>query len=206
MYQSPMRQYALVIFVKNPEHGKIKTRLAASIGDDKALNVYRQLLLHTKAVTENLPFDKIVFYSERIVEPDMWDENYYKQIQEGNNLGERMKNAFNFAFNNVHSKVVIIGTDCPGLNEQIITKAFKALDDTDVVIGPAFDGGYYLLGLNKLHSFLFEDIQWSTAQVLPATIEKCRHHQLSVSLLQQLHDIDEEKDLIHVQHHHTNIQ
>ena len=200
MHQQVMKQqHALMIFVKNLAYGKVKTRLAASVGNDKALNIYRQLLEHTRSVTESLPVDKIVFYAEEIVEQDMWsNESYQKQLQQGTDLGERMKNAFSFAFDAGYSKVVIIGTDCPALTGHIIENTFVNLDNTDVVIGPAFDGGYYLLALKHSHSFLFEHIQWSTASVLPSTVERCRQHGLALSLLQELHDIDEEKDLVHL--------
>jgi uncharacterized protein len=200
MHQQVMKQqHALMIFVKNLVHGKVKTRLAASVGNEMALNIYRQLLEHSRCVTETLPVDKIVFYAEQIVEQDMWsNEIYEKQLQAGNDLGERMKNAFSFAFNKGYSKVVIIGTDCPSLTGNIIEDAFKKLETADAVIGPAFDGGYYLLGLKQAHSFLFEHMQWSTAGVLAATIERCRQHGLAFSLLQELHDIDEEKDLVHL--------
>jgi uncharacterized protein len=194
-----MHQHALLIFAKNPVNGKVKTRLAASIGDEEAFSVYEQLLKHTKAVTKNLPVDKIVFYSEHADERDLWDnDSYSKQVQLGNDLGARMKNAFIFAFDHAYSKAVVIGTDCPALNEQLIDDAFNRLEEADVVIGPAFDGGYYLLGIKQVYSFLFENMQWSTTGLLSETINRCRYNQLSFSLLKKLHDVDEEKDLVYL--------
>jgi rSAM/selenodomain-associated transferase 1 len=193
-------QHVIIIFAKNPVYGTVKTRLAVSVGNDEALKIYNQLSQHTKSVTESLAVDKIVFYSDYIQGKDIWDnEKYKKQTQSGSDLGERMLNAFSFVFQGGYSKAVIVGTDCPALSEQIIQVAFKTLDDVDVVIGPAFDGGYYLLGLKRVYAFLFENIGWSTGDVLAETINRCKLHHLSFALLQQLHDVDEVKDLVHLE-------
>ncbi len=185
----------MLIFTKNPEAGKVKTRLAATLGDDEALAIYRQLLSHTISVTEYLPVDKFVFYSNHIEQEDFWhSKHYYKEVQQGFDLGERMKNAFDVTFQNGYDKIVIIGTDCPDLNAGIIMNAFAYLNSHDVVIGPAEDGGYYLLGMKQLHSQLFENITWSTSIVLDETVTKCAALQLDYCLLPVLKDIDEEKD------------
>ena len=194
-----MTKEALLIFAKNPEKGKVKTRLAATIGNEAALAVYTQLLSHTVAITGNLPMDKFVFYSSRIECEDVWDDKpYFKQLQKGNDLGERMNNAFAASFKKGYDSVVIIGTDCPELDEATIMNAFACLHFNDVVIGPAEDGGYYLLGMKQLHSTLFENIRWSTPTVLAETIEICKSHNLTYTLLPTLHDVDEEKDLSHL--------
>jgi uncharacterized protein len=191
-----MSKEALLIFTKNPEAGKVKTRLAATLGDEAALSIYRQLLLHTVSATEYLPVDKFVFYSNHIGQKDYWsDKNYYKLLQEGNDLGERMKNAFVAAFQKGYNKVVIIGTDCPDLNASVIMNAYVYLEDHDIVIGPASDGGYYLLGIKKLHPRLFEKIDWSTGKVLAQTLKICESSNLSTFLLPELSDIDDENDL-----------
>jgi uncharacterized protein len=191
-----MSKEALLIFTKNPEAGKVKTRLAATLGDEAALSIYRQLLLHTVSATEYLPVDKFVFYSNHIGQKDYWsDKNYYKLLQEGNDLGERMKNAFVAAFQKGYNKVVIIGTDCPDLNAPVIMNAYVYLEDHDIVIGPAIDGGYYLLGMKKLHPRLFEKIDWSTGKVLAQTLKICESSNLSTFLLPELSDIDDENDL-----------
>jgi len=187
---------ALIIFTKNPEAGKVKTRLAATLGDKEALAIYRQLLSHTISATEYLPVDKFVFYSNHIGQEDFWDsKHYYKEVQQGFDLGERMKNAFAATFQKGYDKTVIIGTDCPDLNAGIIMNAFAYLNSHDVVIGPAEDGGYYLLGMKQLHSQLFEKITWSTSIVLDETVRKCAVLRLGYYLLPVLKDIDEEKDL-----------
>lgn len=194
-----MNKQALLIFTKNPETGKVKTRLAATIGDAEALRVYKQLLMHTVSETNLVPADKYVFYDNYVDPDDIWDDKrYYKELQHGNDLGERMMNAFADTFRKGYDRIIIIGTDCPSLNQSIIQDAFSKLDDFDIVIGPALDGGYYLLGMKQCHDLLFKDIQWSTPNVFPATINRCKTADLLFFLLQPLHDIDEEKDLSEV--------
>jgi len=212
-----MTKQALLIFTKNPVAGQVKTRLAATLGNAEALSIYKQLLLHTVSVTEYLPVDKFVFYSNHIQQEDVWNGKHYsKELQQGNDLGERMKNAFSSIFQKGYDKAVIIGTDCPGLNAGIIMNTFAYLNLHDIAIGPAEDGGYYLLGMKQLYPGLFKNIKWSTNSVLGETISKCTALQLDYSLLPVLNDIDEEKDLQefklqteklekHVQHHHSNI-
>lgn len=193
-----MKKEALLIFVKNVQSGQVKTRLAATVGNEKALSVYKQLLSHTVSITQNLPVDKIVFYSD-FIEDDIWENNFYKkQIQEGNTLGMKMENAFKSSFTAGYEKLLIIGTDCPGINESILKNAFTQLNHFDILIGPATDGGYYLLGMKKAHPFLFKNIKWSTDVVLQQTVDLCNRNQLSYFLLPELSDIDEEKDLIHL--------
>lgn len=187
---------ALLIFAKNPEAGKVKTRLAATIGNEAALTVYKQLLSHTASTTTNLQIDKFVFYSNYISQQDLWsDKQFFKFAQEGNDLGERMKNAFTAIFHKEYKKMVIIGTDCPELHTDILLDAFKSLDSHDVVIGPAMDGGYYLLGMKQLHSSLFENIKWSTNSVFEDTRIICAKLGLNYFLLPILRDIDREEDL-----------
>lgn len=204
---------ALVIFAKNTEAGKVKTRLAATIGEEAALAVYYQLLSYTASITNDLSVDKFVFYSGYIEKLDAWDNNhYFKQIQQGNDLGERMQQAFETIFEKGYREIVIIGTDCHELQANIISKAFTSLDSHDVVIGPAADGGYYLLGMKQPYLTLFENISWSTNTVFYETILKCKTSQLDYCLLPILRDIDREEDLQYfkteknVQHYHTDLQ
>jgi uncharacterized protein len=186
----------LLIFAKNLIHGEVKTRLASTVGHDKAMTVYEQLIAHTIETTKHLPVDKTVFYSKRIELEDAWDNKIYeKNIQTGNDLGDKMKNAFATVFGNRNKKLVIIGTDCPDLNASVIMNAYVYLEDHDIVIGPASDGGYYLLGMKKLHPRLFEKIDWSTAKVLAQTLKICESSNLSTFLLPELSDIDDENDL-----------
>jgi uncharacterized protein len=192
-----MKENALIIFAKNLVYGKVKTRLAASVGNDAAFSIYKALLRHTRSVADFINADKIVFYSDKIEHNDEWNNDYSKTIQFGKDLGERMKNAFEGTFKNDYNKAMIIGTDCPFLPEQIIEDAFEKLNERDVVVGPAYDGGYYLLGMKKLHPCLFKNIHWSTPEVLKETLLACDKNDLDYFLLPALPDIDEEKDLIH---------
>ncbi len=187
---------ALLIFAKNIEYGKVKTRLAATIGNEQALIVYQKLIEHTIAITKKISVDKIVYYSDSIVEKDTWENNIYqKKLQSGNDLGERMKNAFKSSFTAGYDKVIIIGTDCFELNEGLISIAFEKMNDDDLVLGPAKDGGYYLLGMKNFHPSLFENIEWSSVKVLKQTLTTAMRLNLSVFLLPQLSDIDREADL-----------
>lgn len=199
-----MKQVVL-IFAKNLIHGEVKTRLAATAGKDVAFSVYKELLQHTKEITKDIAAGKIVFYSNDIEAQGIWsDETFNKQIQKGNDLGERMQNAFAYAFANGYKEVVIIGTDCFELTPAIIMGAFAYLKTHDIVIGPAEDGGYYLLGMKKLYSEMFQNILWSTDSVLQQTIAICKRKSLSCHLLQVLSDIDDEKDLLKTNSAFTN--
>ncbi|MEO6843613.1 MAG: TIGR04282 family arsenosugar biosynthesis glycosyltransferase [Ginsengibacter sp.] len=200
-----MTENALIIFVKNLIKGHVKTRLANTLGDDAAMEIYKQLLKNAHDKIQSLDVDKIVFYSE-FIEDDIWENNLFqKEIQEGNDLGERMENAFKSlsadqagSFTAGYKKVVIVGTDCPGINKDILEDGFLKLNNSDIVIGPATDGGYYLLGMKNMYSFLFQKIKWGTDTVLQQTIDLCNRNQLSYFLLPELTDIDDEKDLIHL--------
>lgn len=190
-----MRQ-ALLIFVKNAVESKVKTRLAATLGNTVALKVYRQLLEHTKKCTKLLSADKIIFYSDYFEDDDSWNNDvYHKEVQKGNNLGERMENAFEYAFEQGNDQVAIIGSDCFEISSEIIENAFAQLEHCDVVLGPALDGGYYLLGTKSLYRELFCDISWSTNQVLKQTIKGCTKLGLKITTLKELSDIDNEADL-----------
>ncbi|MGI8601238.1 MAG: TIGR04282 family arsenosugar biosynthesis glycosyltransferase [Chitinophagaceae bacterium] len=192
-----MQQDILIIFYKNLVRGKVKTRLAATIGVDNAFDIYKAMVEEVHFLSQKIKIDRIIYYSDHITKDDIWNNEYKKELQRGANLGEKMMNAFKDVFQMGYSKAVVIGTDCPSLTEDIINDAFNKLNNNDIVIGPAFDGGYYLLGMKILHTSLFQNIEWSTSQVLEQTTAKMNSHNLSYSLLQELHDIDEEKDLVH---------
>ncbi|HYI78143.1 MAG TPA: TIGR04282 family arsenosugar biosynthesis glycosyltransferase, partial [Chryseolinea sp.] len=140
-----MTKQLLIVFIKNPILGKVKTRLAASLGDQKALRVYKKLLDHTLRITGNLEYDKMVYYSDFVPEKDEWLGAGFKQgLQLGQDLGQKMKNAFKDGFRAGYSRIVIIGSDCFELTSYHIAKAFDSLENANVVVGPATDGGYYL--------------------------------------------------------------
>lgn len=190
-----MREVVL-IFARNLRYGEVKTRLAATAGDEVAFAVYKELLKYTQTITQNVAADKIVFFSNNIEADDIWgDEAFNKQIQSGNDLGERMQNAFAYAFENGYEKAIIIGTDCFELTPAIITEALDQLKNHDVVIGPATDGGYYLLGMKKMYRKIFEVKTWSSSSVFKDTMNTIDKLQLSCYQLEILNDVDEEKDL-----------
>ena len=197
LFLSTMKEKALLmIFAKNPEMGKVKTRLAKTIGDKNALMVYLKLLEHTHQVAEKTELEKAVFFSDKLEEFDLLD--YYKfpkYLQSGSDLGNRMENAFQKSFEKGFQKVGIIGSDCYQLTSKILEQAYIQLNDFDVVIGPAEDGGYYFLGTKKHYPFLFQNKNWSQDDVLLDTILDCKKNNLTYSLLETLVDIDTEKDL-----------
>ena len=184
----------IIVFTRNPELGKVKTRLAKTVGASSALDIYTFLLEHTEIIIRNITSDKAVYYSEKIREGDLWDNNIYlKYLQEGDDLGEKMHNAFKNAFNKDYEKVVIVGSDLFDLKESHLLEAFQKLNTRDVVIGPAKDGGYYLLGMKQLHPILFKNKKWGAATVLESTLNDLQ--QEKVKLLEALNDIDTFEDL-----------
>ena len=186
----------LLLFVRNPELGKVKTRLAAAIGPEKALDIYIRLLRHTRQITQNLPVQKLVYYADWVAENDIWPkEQYEKRLQPPGDLGEKMEAAFAAAFAEGYTSVVIIGSDCLQLTPAILQQAYMELVRHDVVIGPALDGGYYLLGMKQLHRALFRNKRWSTEHVFPDTLQDIRTLQLSYALLPRLSDVDHVEDL-----------
>jgi hypothetical protein len=186
----------LIIFAKVPEKGKVKTRLARTLGEDRALQIYYQLLERTATVTQVLPQQKIVYYSPEIQYNDIWDENHFLKAQQSDgDLGQRMEKAFREGFDGGFRKICIIGSDCYQLSSNIIKQAFRSLDDHDIVTGPAADGGYYLLGMKEIHPLLFKGKRWSTPSVLKDTIADIKKRKLSCFLLPELTDVDTEDDL-----------
>jgi uncharacterized protein len=187
----------LIIFVRNPVRGKVKTRLAAGIGADKALEVYQLLLQRTREVTRPLTMDKVVFFSEAPVDNDGWEnEDYQRQVQQGGELGERMAQAFAAGFAQGYKKVGIIGSDCYELTTAILQQAFRLLEEKDLVVGPSTDGGYYFLGMTRFWPDFFQHKTWSTPSVLPETLADAERLQLKTALLPELTDVDEAKDLV----------
>lgn len=187
---------ALIIFVRHPESGKVKTRLAKVIGEAKALAVYKLLLNHTHQITLPLNCSKFVYYADQVAENDLWSSpGYTKKQQLGNNLGERMCSAFQELFDQGFKKALIIGSDCYQLRTELLQEAIQLLETHQVVIGPTFDGGYYLLGSDHFIPGLFAGKAWSTDQVTKQTLEDVNSLGLSCQLLKQLHDVDEAEDL-----------
>lgn len=185
-----------MVFVRNARIGRVKTRLASRIGDEAALELYIRMLEYTAAMTSSVKADRAVFYSDFIDEVDEFDsKRFQKFLQFGSDLGERMKNAFVKGFGREYRQIIIIGSDCMELTQHILAQAFLELETHDAVIGPAKDGGYYLLGMKKLHSSLFEEMQWSTENVFLDTLLKLKKDNLTYAVLPELRDIDEYEDI-----------
>jgi hypothetical protein len=195
-FHFPTSKKALIIFTRNPELGKCKTRLAKTVGDESALDIYKYLLQHTAQLSEKVKADKYVFYSENIKRDDIWNSAVFnKKLQEGDDLGQRMEHAFAELFELGYEKVLIIGSDLLDLTSDDVTEAFELLTDFETVIGPAKDGGYYLLGMKNLHSDIFKNKDWGTATVLKSTLEDLQNN--NVHLLKELNDIDTFEDMQH---------
>lgn len=190
---------AIIIFQKNLILGKVKTRLAATVGHQQALEIYRELVAFTyRQAIETEDADIWVFFSESFEEIE---ENFQKQItatmvQEGSDLGERMENAFDAIFRFGYTKAVLIGTDCPEITPIILENALNSLKRSETVIGPALDGGYYLIGMDNVLPQLFYQIPWSTENVFPITLKRINQDSISHHLLPVLSDIDTEEDWI----------
>lgn len=194
LYTQVNSRNLLLIFTRNPELGKCKTRLAATIGDAAALEIYKFLLEHTATVTKNLTAAKTIYYSETIWEDDVWDNAIFsKKVQKGKDLGERMYHAFQAAFESGYEKVVIIGSDMYELAQSDLEDAFSALDKDDFVLGPAEDGGYYLLGMTSLEAPLFKDKDWGKETVLKDSLNNLKNKR--VKILETKNDVDVYEDI-----------
>lgn len=184
----------LLIFTRNPEKGKVKTRLAKDVGEDAALEIYKFLLDHTVVITKDLETDKRVYYSEKIHHEDIWDEKIYSKFQQkGKDLGERMKNAFAEGFEAGYRHIIIIGSDMYDLSAVELDEAFTALRNKEFVMGPAKDGGYYLLGMRSLEESLFIDKEWGTSSVLQSSLDDMRER--NFELLSMKNDVDHYDDI-----------
>lgn len=189
-----MSKPALLLTIKNPVKGKVKTRLAATAGEERALEIYRALLRHTREEAEKVEAVRYVFYSDFKDENDDWDDRLFiKKVQCSGDIGDRMADCFNQSFP-IHTKAVLAGSDIPGLTADILNTAFEMLSDFDFVIGPATDGGYYLIGMKTFEPAVFKDIEWSTASVFDQTIQKIEAAGKTWFRLPELSDVDFEED------------
>ncbi len=191
-----MIQNLLIIFTKNPTLGRVKTRLAKTLGDQKALSIFKKLLAQAGKTASEWNGDVWVFYADFLPENDLWSSVAQRKVlQEGKGLGERMAHAFGLGLSS-YDNVVLIGTDIPAISTQVIQKAFMALERNDFVIGPTFDGGYFLIGMKTFHSYVFQDMEWSTPTVFEQTQHKINFKNHSLFTLSPLMDIDYESDLV----------
>ncbi|UKM65204.1 TIGR04282 family arsenosugar biosynthesis glycosyltransferase [Flavobacteriaceae bacterium GSB9] len=189
-----MNKTLVIVFVKNPKLGKVKTRLAKSIGNEAALAVYSKLLKVTENAVKKLDTDVLIYFSEHI-EEEAW-HNFNKNIQHGKDLGERMRNAFQQGFEDGYERIALIGSDLPDISENHIKQALHVLTQNEVVFGPAKDGGYYLIGLSKMHTSIFQNKPWSQPNLLSETLKELHKNNTSFITLETLNDIDTYEDLI----------
>lgn len=181
---------------KTPIPGKVKTRLAASVGDQMACSIYEYLLKHTAEFCRRVDADRQVWYAPTLVADDAFsDADFHKTLQVEGDLGVKMQAAFQAAFAEGMERAVIIGSDCYDLTAERLTEAFAALEEHDVVLGPALDGGYYLLGLRQMVPQVFQDKPWSQAHLLATTTKELEQLGHSYALLPPLSDIDYLEDL-----------
>lgn len=187
----------LLIFTRNPELGKCKTRLAATIGDKSALEIYKFLLDHTVSITKGVNAAKQTWYSVKISKNDIWHPDFFnKKLQQGKDLGIRMANAFQEGFATGFERIIIIGSDMYDLQKEDINQAFNKLQNNNFVIGPAEDGGYYLLGMTIFKADLFQNKNWGTATVLQNTLEDLKEE--NVHLLDERNDVDLYEDIAEI--------
>lgn len=184
------------VFLKYPAPGEVKTRLAEAIGDEKAAECYRNLAELTLARTMAPTLYRRILYispGERIPDFVRWLPDETFQPQRGETLGLRIADAIARLLS-IGERAVIIGTDAPDISREHVAEAFAALDNSDLVLGPAHDGGYYLIGMKRSWPDLFEGIAWSTKDVLHETLRRASQLGLSFHLLPALHDIDTIED------------
>jgi rSAM/selenodomain-associated transferase 1 len=186
----------VLIFARTPELGKVKTRLATDLGDAAALDIYHRLLAHTCDTVTRSGFPGRVHLAGPMPETDLWADAGFRRVpQADGDLGARMSAAFAQAFADGVRSVVIIGTDCPGLRAEHLHLAMQALQTHEAVVGPADDGGYWLLGLSSPVRAIFENKAWSTDTVLRDTLADFKALGMSVARLETLRDVDTAADL-----------
>jgi len=195
-----MDDRCLLFFIKNPQKGRVKTRLAAVLGDEMAVGLYRRFLLDMLSMLNKgtFIFYLCVYPVDALEDIKTWlGQEYLYMPQQGGHLGERMKNAFKEALAMSFKRVVLIGSDIPSLPLEFIEEAFISLEKKDVVIGPSVDGGYYLIGFrnDKFSPRAFKGIPWSTERVFGETMKVLEDEGLTVHTLKTLRDIDTVQDL-----------
>ncbi|NIP31569.1 MAG: DUF2064 domain-containing protein [Candidatus Dadabacteria bacterium] len=193
---------ALIIFVKYPTPGEVKTRLGKSIGYEKAASLYSLIAKFIiNKLTDSKSYTSLIFYSpeNKKEEVKKWlnrnELEYFPQT--GNSLGEKISNAFKHCFSSGKKNVAIVGTDCIEINEKELSNVFGMLSENniDVILGPSLDGGYYLLGLNKYRNKIFNNIEWSTNKVLNKTINIINENNLLYQTIEEKNDIDQIEDI-----------
>ena len=188
----------LIIFTRYPVPGTTKTRLIPALGADGAAALQKQLTEHTLRQVQDLSAEVTIYFSGGTLEQmqDWIGDEWHFQSQSGDDLGDRLINAIQNSKNEGYQRTVVIGIDCPEITSDILQQAFTALETNDLVLGEATDGGYYLVGLQRLIPELFREITWGKETVLAETIQRAKNLQLSTKILQPLNDIDYPEDLV----------
>jgi rSAM/selenodomain-associated transferase 1 len=187
-------KHVIIVFLRVPQLGAVKSRLAATIGEDQALCIYEYMLDRTLQTIDAVSTaDKALFYYPNIPYQQIEVQHASHHLQTGKDLGDKMNRAFTTVLQN-HESAIIVGTDCPDLTTEIISEAFAKLSQNDLVLGPAADGGYYLMGLKRPAPFLFDNIDWGTDKVLEQTGVRAENAGLTLATVATLSDIDYEED------------
>ena len=193
-----MSDNRLIIFIKYPEPGFVKTRLAKDIGEEKAAFLYRLFVEAILARTQDDGFERVIFYSPSEKKDEIMDwicPDMLFYPQKGKDLGERLSNAFSLVFNKGAKRVLAIGSDSPTIDNNIILRAFRELRNKQCVIGPSQDGGYYLFGLSSFYKEVFQGIEWSTEKVFEETIDILKRSKFNFSILDKNFDVDKTEDI-----------
>ena len=204
--KSSQTQEQLIVFTRYPEPGKAKTRLAHALGAQGAADMQRNLTEYTLSQVRQLqqirPVAILVYFAGGdLQQMEKWlGPDFIYQPQESGDLGERLVRACSDAFKQAYKRVVVIGSDCPDLTATHIKRAFEALYHKDLVLGPATDGGYYLIGMNRENKSLFTQIPWSTEAVMASTIKAGEKLDLAIETLETLSDVDRPEALKHINH------
>lgn len=195
-----MKKTGVLIFIKYPFFGEVKSRLSINFGKNLTVTLYQKFVQDSLEMLKRTNYSVIICYypQDRIIEFKKWLGNKFEFIpQEGNNLGERLKNCFIKGFELGYNNLVVIGSDSPDLSEKIIHESIEKLNDYETVIGPSEDGGYYLIGFTN-QSFsqkVFDNINWSTSGVFEETIYKLKSERKKIFILEKWHDVDTIQDL-----------
>ena len=182
----------LILMIKNPIMGRVKTRLAKDIGDENALAIYLVLLERTLSLAKDWRGRTHIFFSDYVDPSLVWDCQFLCYIQSDGDLGQRLIDASKRVFlEHPNTPKLIIGSDCYDLGKTHLEAALQILKDNDFVLGPSEDGGYYLIGMKEFSPFVFQGVQWSTATVFEESVQLIEDHQKIYKSLPVLLDIDD---------------
>ena len=189
-----MEKQLLIVFAKNIVLGKVKTRLAKTQGDTFAFNVYRRLVEITERESLKVQNTDVHVYFSDVIVKSKWP-NQEKFVQQGGDLGDRMKHAFEQGFSRGYTRIIGVGADLPDLSAEVMEEGLGALNNFDTVFGPSEDGGYYLIGMRKMIPQIFENKPWSTDALLEITQAELQELRYTSETLKELNDVDTIEDL-----------